>query len=176
MRCFIAIDLPEEIKQEILNLQKLLPEGEMKLVAEDNMHLTLQFLGEITPEQVEECRKALSKIKFSKFTASLGKLGVFSEDHIRILWLALEPENIITELHNLIHNSLKDIVKLDERFQSHITLARVNRIKDRKEFLDKFSRLKVKPLEFHAGKFTLKKSTLTEKGPIYEDIAEFMLF
>ena len=47
MRCFIAIELPNEVKKEIFKIQKKLPQAKLKLVSHENMHLTLKFLGEI---------------------------------------------------------------------------------------------------------------------------------
>lgn len=177
MRCFIAIDISDEAREEIRKLQKNLAEPKMKLVEPQNLHMTMEFLGELTDFQVNQCKELLKNIKFQKFTAHLGSTGVFpSEAYIKVAWVSLEPEGIIKEIHERIHSSLKSIINLDERFESHITLARIKFVKDKKQFIEKFKNQKFRQVEFLVNSFVLKKSTLTEKGPIYGDIARFDLF
>ncbi len=174
MRCFVAIDLPIEAREEIRKLQQNLPEAGMKLVEPQNLHLTIEFLGELTDFQVNKCREALKKIEFRKFNAKLGNAGVFpSESYIRVVWISLEPQEAIKRLHEIIHNSLKDVIHLDNRFESHVTLARVKSIGNKQEFIKKLKNQKFRQVEFLIDCFTLKKSTLTREGPIYEDIVKF---
>jgi 2'-5' RNA ligase len=61
----------------------------------------------------------------------------------------------------------------DKNFESHITLARVKFLKNKKEFIEKLKNIKVEAIEMTIDSFSLKKSTLTEKGPLYETIKEF---
>ncbi len=171
-RCFIAIDLPEEIKKEILKIQKQIPEFKGKLIEEENLHLTLKFLSEITNEKADLAKEKLKKIKFNKFNAKLGEIGVFSESFIRIVWVKLEN---CDELQKEIDSSLNGLFKKEERFMSHLTIARVKSIKDKKEFINKLNEIKARHTEFEVNSFALKKSTLTEKGPIYEDLLEIKL-
>ena len=79
------------------------------------------------------------------------------------------------ELNNLINNALKHgrFRKNDFSFESHITLARVKFIKNKEEFVEQIKKLKVDSIEMDIDSFSLKKSVLTEKGPIYEDIIKF---
>ena len=171
-RCFIAIDLPENIKKEIIQIQKSLPEFKGKLTEEENLHLTLKFLGEISDETANEVKERLKKIKFKKFKSNLKGLGVFSEQFIRIVWMKLEN---CDELQKEIDNSLRDLFKKEERFMSHLTIARVKAVKDKKLFIETLEKIKVKPVEFSVDSFKLKKSVLTEKGPIYEDLLKVEL-
>ena len=176
MRCFIALELSDEARKGLSEIQKKLPEAEMKLVEPENLHLTLQFIGELTEEQVEKCMKLLRQVKFQKFKAKLGNLGFFpSEDYLRVLWIALEPSEIVKQLHDKICNALKPILSLDNKFKSHVTMARIKSITDKKGFIEQFKSLRCKEIEFEVESFVLKKSTLTEKGPVYEDLEEFKL-
>ncbi len=167
MRAFIAIDIPDNAKKEIANIQKQLPEFKGKLTEESNLHLTLKFLGEISEEQTEKIKESLKKIKFRKFTAKLSDLGFFSESFIRIIWIKLEN---CDELQKEVDNELKDLFKKEERFMSHLTIARVKAVKDKKRFIDELKKIKVNPIEFEVSKVHLKKSVLTSKGPVYEDV------
>jgi len=176
MRCFIALEISEEARRELSRAQSELPKENMKFVEPENLHLTLQFIGEVNEDELERIKEALGKINFSKFNASLGKIGFFpDESYIRVLWASLEPSQVIKDLHAKIHDSIKSIVNLDNRFESHITLARIKSIKDREKFLDKIKSINIEKIGFEAGKFALKKSTLTEKGAFYEEISEFNL-
>ncbi|MCX8194018.1 MAG: RNA 2',3'-cyclic phosphodiesterase [Candidatus Pacearchaeota archaeon] len=177
MRYFLAIDLPEEAKVALMKVQKQLPEAKFKLVEPENLHLTLKFFGELSDFQVNKVKEALSKIKFEKFKASLGSIGVFpSSNFVRVVWVSMEPIDKVKELHNLIDVALeKQKFSQDKAFESHITLARVKFIKNKEEFVKKLKEIKANSIEFQVNKFSLKKSTLTKQGPIYETIKEFEL-
>lgn len=172
MRCFIAIDLPEEVKNELSLIQKRLPEAKMNLVATENLHLTLLFLGDLADFQVDQVKQSLKEIKFNKFKAYLNGLGVFpNENLIRVVWVALEPKELLRGLQNKISDKIKILgLKVDERFESHVTLSRVKPIQDTPKFLSGMHQIQVKPIQFEVQGFALKKSTLTGQGPIYEDI------
>ncbi|MBI2142509.1 RNA 2',3'-cyclic phosphodiesterase, partial [Candidatus Woesearchaeota archaeon] len=62
MRLFIAIDLPEEAKNELLRVQGLLPEA--KLSRTKDFHITLKFLGEVTLQKAEWVKEKLRQVKF----------------------------------------------------------------------------------------------------------------
>lgn len=177
MRCFVAVDLPDEVRKELAKLQKELPESRSKIVEQENLHLTFIFLGELTDFQVNQCRDALKKISFKGFKASTGKLGVFpSENFIRVAWISLEPALLLKGLHDKIFESIKNAgIKADSRFESHITLARIKHIKDKTGFIKKLKAINPRQAEFEVKSFALKKSTLTRNGPVYETITEFSL-
>ncbi len=59
MRCFLAIELPEEVREELVRIQKQLPEAKFKLVEPENLHLTLKFLGELSDFQVNKVKYTL---------------------------------------------------------------------------------------------------------------------
>lgn len=176
MRCFIAIDLPNEAKEELSRIQKEInEEAKLKFVEPQNLHLTLKFLGEISDAQVNKVKEALKGINFEKFSAMLSDIGIFpSPSYIRVVWVSLQPAQLLKELHDKIDSALASSgFKKENRFESHITLARVKAIKDKKAFTKQIQTIKIKPIEFVADSFALKKSTLTKEGPIYADIVEF---
>lgn len=182
MRCFIAIDLPNEAKKELNRIQeeisKLANEkSKLKFVEPKNLHLTLKFLGELSDAEVNKIKETLRNIKFEKFSAKLSGIGVFpSPSYIRVVWVGLQPAQLLKELHDKIDSALAGIaIKREKRFESHITLARVKAIKDKAVFVKQLQAIEVKPIEFAVNSFTLKKSTLTKAGPIYADILKFEL-
>jgi 2'-5' RNA ligase len=173
MRVFICIELSEEARREA---SKVIEEIESwglikgKYVNPDNLHLTLKFLGEISEKEVDMVKKALSSVQGEKQKVKLGKVGVFSPDYIKVLWLDLESEKL-GELQKDVERALGNLSSRERReWSSHVTLARVKSVKDRKEFMARLEMIKVKDVEFIVDKIKLKKSILTPKGPIYEDL------
>jgi len=174
-RCFVAIDFPKEIREEIIRVQSELKKKNLfhgKLVEEENLHLTLKFLGEISAEKVEEVKKKLKDVKFSEFKAYLGELGVFSPSYIKIVWVHIIEKQIL-ELQKKIDEKLSELFPKEERFMSHLTIARVKDVKDKKIFLEELGKIKVQNLSFSVSGFYLLKSELTEQGPIYSILEEY---
>jgi len=173
MRCFIAIDLPENIKKELYNraleLYNLgLFKG--KITEKGNLHLTLKFLGEISEKKIEEVKKKLREVKEKKFKAKLAEFGVFSEKSVRIIWVHLSgAENLQKE----IDEKLEGLFKKDKRFVGHITIARVKSC-EKKNLIDKIKKINLKE-EFFVENFKLLCSELTSSGPIYSTLENFEL-
>jgi len=96
MRLFIAFEVSNEAKEQLLQIQKQLTGA--KLTLTKSFHLTLKFLGEITPAKAEEIKKKLATIQFKPFKASLNGTGVFPNDNfIRVVWIGIEPADVICE-------------------------------------------------------------------------------
>ena len=185
MRCFIALDLPKQVIEEIKKIQNALPEFAGKKIESKNLHLTLKFLGEISKEKTEQIRENLKKIKFQKFETKIDSIGVLSEKIIRIVWLHLTN---CDALQKEIDDSLKGLFKPEQRFMGHLTIARVKNVKNsprddsskddsgepsaepKKEFLEKLKKIKTPKISFIVENFKLKSSTLKAEGPVYEDI------
>lgn len=170
MRLFIAIDLPEEIKRELRTAQQQIPKS--KHSKTKDFHITLKFLGDMTPNEVEDIRQKLSQVKFKQFKSHIESLGVFpNETYIRVVWAGTKPETEMKELQEKIDDTIGKKYPDDHKFNAHITLARVKHIEDKKEFVRMLKEIKVTKTEFETSKFKLKKSTLRGKeGPMYEDI------
>lgn len=169
MRAFISIDIPDNIKKEILRIQDKLPEFKGKKTETENLHLTLKFLGWIDEEKIGKIRERLSEIKFSKFETQIDKLGIFFD---RIIWLNMKN---CEELQKQIDEKLSDLFEKEERFMGHLTIARVKDLGNRKEFIEKLKKIKIKPIKFEVDGFELKKSVLRETEPVYEDIGIYNL-
>jgi len=164
-RCFISIDIPEETKKEILKIQEQLPESE-------NLHLTLKFLGEIDEHKIEKVKKKLRKIKYNAFESEIDSIGVFSEKFIRIVWLHIKN---CEELQKEIDKKLSELFENENRFMSHLTIARVKSVKDKKEFIEKLHKVNIPKINFDIGSFSLEESILTSKGSIYKDLEVYNL-
>lgn len=170
MRLFIAFDAPSE---ELIKLQKNFDINGIKLVKE--FHLTLKFLGEVNDDRVELIKEKLRKIKFQPLEVSFDKLGVFpNESYIRVIWIALQPEDKITELKEKVEDVLKDLFTKEGGFKAHITLGRVKFISDRDKLIQGL-KADVPKIKFLVDKFILYKSELRRDGPIYTKLEEVSL-
>jgi 2'-5' RNA ligase len=177
MRTFISINLSEEAISEIKRIQKELEEKNLfvgKFTEEENLHLTLKFLGEIDEKKIEEIRRRLGKVKVKEFKAKLGEIGVFSEEFIRIIWIKLDGEGIF-ELQKQIDETLNGLFDKEFRFMGHITIARVKNIRNKKEFFEFLKGLNAKNVESEVKTFELMKSELFPQGPRYSVVEEFIL-
>lgn len=170
-RCFVSLTLPRNIIDEIVNLQNRIKQAGLiggKYTTPSNIHLTLKFLGEITDEQIHWVDQALSQITVEPFNVKLGVAGVFSKRHIRIIWMHLIGAEAIQKQ---VDNALSERFKTEERFMSHITMARVKYLKqENSRVLTYLDELSYEPHEATINSFILKKSVLTPKGPIYENL------
>ncbi len=174
MRLFIAVDF-NELKDYFVELQRHLPKN-AKLSLTKEYHITLKFLGEVQSDETDEIISVLKNIKFEKFDVLLDSVGVFpAENYIRVLWVGIKPEEKILELQKNIDESLSKMFKKEKDFKSHITLARVKYPEDKKKFLEELSKIKVENKKIEIRDFRMMKSTLTSKGPVYEDLERFSL-
>ncbi|MEM2175107.1 MAG: RNA 2',3'-cyclic phosphodiesterase [Candidatus Micrarchaeia archaeon] len=170
MRCFIAIDIPEDLKEKINEFQSDLEKmfkNKIKFVEKENLHITLKFLGEINEKELEKLKRILESIKFSPFKVRLKEIGFFpDEKFIRVIWIGGFSDGKLEEISKIINEKLKkENFYFDERFSPHLTIGRV------KEKIDitKINR-EIDFGEFTVKEIKLKKSTLTQEGPIYEDL------
>ncbi len=94
MRCFVAVDIDENLKDKIINIQKELATlGNMKLVEKQNLHFTLKFLGEINERTIKEVMNKLESIakQTQSFTINIQGMGAFpSLDYIRVVWIGAD--------------------------------------------------------------------------------------
>src|SRR3989338_606841 len=172
MRLFIAIDF-DELKDYFIEVQKLLPFN-ARLSLTKTFHLTLKFLGEVQPNDVEKIIDILKNIKLSHFTVFLDSIGIFpTENYIRVVWIGLKPEDKIVELQKQIDESLKQFFKKERDFKAHITIARVKYPEDKKSFVEQIKRIKVESKKIVVKNFRMVKSTLSIEWHVYEDLAVF---
>ena len=176
MRLFIALDF-NELKKELIDLQNNIDDSLAKLNKADTFHLTLKFLGKVSLDKAKEVIERLKKVEFKPFKLSLSEIGVFpKEDYVRVVWVGVKPTEGIIELQGEIEDVLEDFeFKKEFKFHPHITLARVKSVNDREGFTKNLKDIKVEDKKVEVKDFRLVKSTLTQKGPVYEDVEIFKL-
>jgi len=179
MRCFIAIKIPDKIKSEIdtylAKLQKSNSDQDIKWVNINNMHLTLQFIGEISANKIGELSKALENIKSNYFQISFKKNISFFPNNFnpKIIKISLnDREENLQRLNSMIRQQLNKLgIKYDKKpFSAHLTLGRIKYLNSKFKTINliRLSELKVE-------KFYLFCSELTSNGPIYTQLATINL-
>ena len=176
MRLFIAIDLPDNVKDYLYCLQRSFNKDNSKIiwVYKKNLHLTLKFLGEVNTSRLDGLKELLQKIKFKEFSATLNGFGAFpSLESPNVLWVGLEPKGEIIKLARYVDEETLLFSKSDVQFKTHLTIGRVKIIKFKSEFAEQLKRIKIEKIKFKISSFTLYKSTLNNQGAVYEKLEEY---
>ncbi|MFH0839585.1 MAG: RNA 2',3'-cyclic phosphodiesterase [Candidatus Omnitrophota bacterium] len=180
IRSFIAIELSPEIKEALQKIEdELKPKiPEVKWVKPDNIHLTLKFLGHISTDAIESTKSILTEIanNTKPFTIRLSSPGAFPAlERPRVVWVGIDrgAEESVA-LAGAIEEGVSHlgIEKEGRAFHPHLTLGRVDFLKDKTALKNAFSSLNIPPLEAAISKLTLFKSTLTRQGALYEILHE----
>ena len=177
MRCFVAVELDEALRLKIAELQQQIRNYDVKLVEENNLHFTLKFLGEVTDSTLTKVKNALAEVSGSTAAFEITLKGTIlypTEKYIRVIYIDTADEGLLN-LHNAINTALAGLFK-KEKVRPHLTLARTRSSRDNAKLAEFASHYKEAEIgKMFVDKFALKKSTLTPKGPVYEDLAVFSL-
>lgn len=180
MRSFIAIEVPEDIRERVatLNSEFRIPNSEfIKWVNKENLHLTLIFLGEVKEDFLEKVKVRLSEITSQKspFYLSLKGLGAFPNiRNPRVIWIGVKKgDEEIEAIQGEIEKELTKIGYQPEprKFHPHLTIGRVKSFGANK-ILSEFFEKDYQSRDFLVESVVLFKSTLTPQGPIYEKLQE----
>lgn len=177
MRIFVAINIPENIKNNIVSVQEDLKKSNanVKWVEKNNCHITLKFLGEIEekimPEIISEIKSEIKE--FNSFDASFYGLGMFPNvNSPKIVWLGIKQgENNLKLLAQKIENACLrlNFPKEKREFSAHLTLGRVKSYKNISMLVKKitlYSNIEYKP--FKINKVDVMQSFLYPDGPQYK--------
>ncbi len=173
MRLFVAVDLSDEVRERIEDVLRVFKDFKgVKPVEKENLHITLMFLGEVPDRRVEVVKESLKGIKLDPFKIRLKGLGNFN---YRVFWIGVvEGNDYLSFLAKEVENSLKKLgFKRDKDFVAHATVARVKRLNSNDKVRLEKALERFRDYDFGemvVSNFKLKKSTLTPKGPIYEDV------
>lgn len=183
MRTFIAIEIPSEVKSALAALQTELRRAgaDVSWTKPENLHLTLNFLGEVDERRIAEVEKACVDLaaEFQPFTLSLNDTGVFpNARQPRVFWAGLsgEVENV-AEMHKLLNERLAPIgfKREEKRFHPHLTIGRLKSNKKTRELLALADAHRLPALSFVVTEIVLMKSELHPAGSEYTPMARFCL-
>jgi len=177
MRLFIALVLPDEVKDNLFGIQKYISPrlASVNWVSKKKLHITLKFLGEVQDDLLDEVIGKLSKIDFSSAKLKFNELEFFKNNVTRygIMRLNVSENKKVHELHNKIDETLLDLFSSDQKFTLHTTLGRIKNIKKQKEFLEKVKSFQFYKEEFVVSGFYLIQSFPARGNHIYKVIRHF---
>ncbi len=184
IRAFIAIELPQELRQGLEQLQarlKTANQPAVKWVNPNGIHLTLKFLGNIAAARTGEITQAMQQASqgISPFPLKVGGLGVFPNlKRVQVIWVGISGEiDKLSKLQQGIESALKPLGFIPESrsFTPHLTLARLRgRASD--EAQQRLGQLiastRLEPTyTIEVDAINLMRSQLTREGAIYTQIS-----
>ncbi len=191
IRLFIAIDIADDIKKIINNsINQLKDEinNNLKWIQEENMHITLKFLGDMEEDSIQAIIKQMNFIteKIQQQSVKIGEIAAFPRlDYPQVIYIGLnEGVDQLIELHALLENELRNSGFKEDinPYIPHITIARTRRNTNitqlsiqLKRYMEITKNLSFLNIDILLKKISLMKSTLTKEGAVYEEIYSAML-
>jgi 2'-5' RNA ligase len=188
VRSFIAIELPDEVKSGLAQLQAQLKTGKqppVKWVNTYSIHLTLKFLGNIAVDKISEITGAMEAAAqgISPFHLEVKDLGVFPNlRRVQVVWVGVSGEvDQLSRLQQGIESNLSPLGFTPESrpFTPHLTLARLREQaspNERQSFGQLIASTRFEAVyDFSVDSINLIKSQLTREGAIYSRISSVKL-
>ncbi|MHB8843168.1 MAG: RNA 2',3'-cyclic phosphodiesterase [Nitrospirota bacterium] len=184
MRLFIAIELPDSIKQGIAKVQEGLRAAGANAgwTRPEGIHLTLKFLGEVAEDRVSDIMAAMTGAAqgTEKLTLEVAGAGAFpSGKNPRVLWIGVagDIERLAT-LQAAVEDAMERLGfgREARKFSPHLTLARIKFPNPRDNWQRKIDDIRdVKLGAFEAGHVSLMKSELRREGAVYTEVGNVEL-
>ncbi len=184
IRSFIAIELPDELKVGLSQLEARLRLGEqpwVKWVDPNSIHLTLKFLGGIDVDRIGEITRAIEEATqgIAPFHLEVKGLGVFPNlRRVQVVWVGISGEvDKLVQLQRRIDSNLALLGFASETrpFTPHLTLARLRNwasLDERQGFGQLIAHTRFEAAyTIEADYISLMRSQLTRKGAIYHRIS-----
>ena len=182
-RIFVAVESSEKVRSALSEVQDELEStgADLKLVSNEDIHMTLRFLGDISENRLDFVKDAIRKsCNVESFQADIKGMGIFpNPGYIRVIWAGVdsgtsELKSLRTDLDKNL--SEIDISSDDKDFTPHYTIARVKsgKAKDKlRSIVEKYSDRMWGSVG--VDNIKLMKSELTPEGPIYTPLEIFEL-
>jgi RNA 2',3'-cyclic 3'-phosphodiesterase len=180
LRTFIAIRIPGDVRQAIhrnvASLKKAVDKSTVRWVAPDNIHLTLKFLGDVAPSNLDLLKQMLAAEagRHRCFQMEVGTLGVFPNlRQPRVIWVGLEGSPALSALQRGVEAFTERLGYQPEgrAFSPHLTVGRVQdhvHAEDLNALRTAFEKNQVPPLGcVGVDGLDLMKSDLQPGGSVY---------
>lgn len=182
-RIFIAINLPESLKKKLRAFEDKWPQIPARWTKQENLHITLLFLGNLDDNQLTQTIKAIEEAtkKHQPFFAILKHVCFDSDKKMpRMIWVEGEAENCLLSLQKNLEQAIFNLPsyqfkeKEDRPFKFHITLARIKQwqFKELEEMPEVNEDINFK---FEVNTIEIMESQLKRQGPEYTILESFEL-
>lgn len=178
-RLFVALRPPAHVREALLSVMSGI-EG-ARWQTDNQLHLTLAFLGEVDRHGLEAAEQALATIVAPPLDLTLAQFGTFDTarpGRIGTLWIGVEPDDPVAALAQSARTALRraGLTPDARKFTPHITLARFGSSGATRERLRPFLTHTPAPrASWQATDFHLVESTLGREGAHYTPVAAYSL-
>ena len=167
-RLFFALWPDPETRTKLDKVAQQVKNEKFRLVKKSNLHITLEFLGEVTDEDQQALIEKAAKIHAEPFDLELSRIGWWQKP--AILWIG--TTDMPKPLLNLVKSIKKCVkqqgLKTDQReYKPHVTIAR--KVKQRVAAKGAFH------IPWHVNSFALVRSESTDNGVEYRVVNEWVL-
>ena len=184
IRCFIAIEIPETIQNQLARIQGTLRKQIQKAswVKPGNIHLTLKFLGDVDPEDLEFIAGAIEEVasRHRSFSLHIGGLGAFPNfARPRVMWIGAKlGGDRVSSLAQDINIALSECGFPPDikRFNPHLTIARLKERIDLRPYTNQYRQYdRINGAEMSVSSISLVQSQLHPTGAIYSTLQSYSL-
>jgi 2'-5' RNA ligase len=184
IRTFIAIDIPQEAREALAEIQEQLKKSRagVRWVKLGSIHLTLKFLGDVHPAQIDDIAGVTAQVVRDERFLSLGLagLGAFpSPRNPRVVWVGIRGEvERLTSIQERLQHNLVVLGFAPERrvFRPHLTLGRVKDKRNRQALIEAMAAMQLPEFNyFDVPEIILYKSDLRPTGAIYTKLHRMAL-
>ena len=175
-RAFVGLELPENIRAELTQKQLLLPLPQR--VPAELLHITLAFLGNISPDTAESVHENLLQIRAALFPLRIAGLGMFGRDRPHLFWAGLDPSPPLEAMQRHVAHAgrMAGCTIPARKFLPHVTLGRF--APPPIEQIMRLERAVAEGGDFHtsdwlADELVLWDSRRTARGPYYHVLARY---
>jgi len=175
VRAFVAFEISGEMREILAAAQETLKKSTARLAVVDSplIHITVKFLGEVDEKKLPQVIAALKTVQAAPFAVKGSRITVNNFRSPHTVWCAIDDAGKGRDVFLAVESVLAPLgfARESRQFFPHATLARV-KIADPSLFRY-LEEIKDAPCGgCTVSGLKLKKSTLTPRGPFYEDIAE----
>ncbi|MFC7537850.1 RNA 2',3'-cyclic phosphodiesterase [Sphingomonas sp. GCM10030256] len=172
-RLFVALRPPAHIRDLLIDAMDDSPE--LRWVGDDQLHLTLRFIGEVERPLAEEIAAALQRVRSEPFSLAIHGVGRFDRRNGGALWAGVEPKAPVSALAAKVDRACVAAGLEPERraFHPHVTLARYTRQSARAadSFAERHRGLTSEAWEVE--ELIFYESHLSRHGPHYDVVARY---
>lgn len=172
-RLFVAIRPPRQIRELLCSVMGGI--GGARWLADDQLHLTLRFIGNVDTNQVDDIVTALRHVRCEQFTLAVQGAGTFAKNgRIHTLWAGVQRSEPLERLRRRADRTIDGLLPAQPKraYAPHITLARFG---GSRALVDPLGLPAIPCASFDVQAFQLFESVLSKDGPSYSTIERYEL-
>ena len=188
VRAFVSIHIPAEVRERMrtaqVELERTIPKSAVRWTPFEQLHLTLEFLGNVATADMPPLESALKQLATAHrpFELSAERVGAFSSTrNPRVIWVGIEGEtDAVKALQSDVKGSVRSFVAEQETraYKPHVTLGRVQPLKGRdlRQVSDALAAATEQSFgSWRVDEFALMQSKLSPHGSQHSTLATFPL-